>query len=429
MQLNKKIGLAVAGLLLGPTAQAEDWEVDAALLSYSETDSQGQDRVSILEPVLFLTTTYGQDDFASYRFVYDTLTGATPNGAHASSVVQEFPGYTVEPGLTPLDHNFEDQRFAMDYIRGKPLTATSRYTWGASFSVEQDYASAGANFSFMHDLNEKQTTLTLSAAFSYDLVDPVGGMPDPLTPITLTRTSGGKSDDDDEYEDDDDYDDDDEGFFGEGDDKINLDFLVGVTHILNPLTYITASYSLRTSKGYLTDPYKMIPVVNLSGVPVEYLWESRPDSRTRHTLMTEFVTAFGDDSLRMSYRYFWDDWGITTHTVDARYHLDLGKLYLSPHLRFSRQGRADFYRVSLYQGQVMPAHASSDYRLGDMDSTTAGVLLGFRLSPVAEIYLNLERMRQSGDSDPPEAIGDQHNHDLFPDVDMTMITAGMKFKW
>ena len=52
------------------------------------------------------------------------------------------------------------------------------------------------------------------------------------------------------------------------------------------------NYSFSTSSGYLTDPYKLLSVVDpVSGEPVPgsgelalYRFESRPDERTKHSI-------------------------------------------------------------------------------------------------------------------------------------------------
>ena len=52
--------------------------------------------------------------------------------------------------------------------------------------------------------------------------------------------------------------------------------------------------------------------------------------------------------LDLSYRYGTDDWGIDSHTVEARYRLRLGgAAYIEPQLRWYKQGAADFYRLFL----------------------------------------------------------------------------------
>jgi hypothetical protein len=439
MQLNKKLGLAVASLLAASSPHAADWQLDGSVMSYQETDSEGQDRVSVVEPVVILTHQLDTDDFWRYTFAYDSLTGASPNGAHAASVSQEFPNFTVPAGLTPLDPGFSDQRLALGVTRGQPLSRMTRQEVTGNFSIERDYLSVGAGYAYFKDFDNKQTTLTLSTGFSYDLVNPKGGIKQEFGSIFDTTTSPSgrfvstvapfKEDDDD---------DDGEGEGGgenedslfDGKTKVTLEGLVGISHVLNRYTVLSANYSISRSSGYLTDPYKVISVVDEGGLPVDYLWEKRPDTRLRQTVLGSMVTAIGHDSLHLSYRYYWDDWGISTQTVDAKYHLNFSNHFsLIPHVRYSDQSRADFYRLSLQEGEPLPDYASSDYRLADMTTTTAGLKFRYNLADNKGFSLNIERIRQEGTSFPDQAIGDQRLHDLFPTVTMYVVTFGYRTEW
>lgn len=79
-----KAMLASAGcaLLAGlPTqaqaAELDNWDFDTAALIYAEGDS----RVSAFEPVISATRNYDSETKLNLKFAFDTLTGASPNGA------------------------------------------------------------------------------------------------------------------------------------------------------------------------------------------------------------------------------------------------------------------------------------------------------------------------------------------------------------
>ena len=102
-----QMSLAACALLqvTSPTVQAEDneWDVDTAVLLYSEGDG----RVSAFEPAIYAGRDLEDGDRIDLRLVVDALTGASPNGAHASSVAQTFTtpsgkgSYTTKAGDTP----------------------------------------------------------------------------------------------------------------------------------------------------------------------------------------------------------------------------------------------------------------------------------------------------------------------------------------
>ncbi|MCK4674343.1 MAG: DUF3570 domain-containing protein, partial [Gammaproteobacteria bacterium] len=157
MQLNNmklknikgKISLATCSLLqiTSPATQAagSGWDIDAATLFYSEGDG----RVSAFEPAVYAGKELGDDgERIDLRLVVDALTGATPNGSHASSTdVQTFTtpsgnsSYTAEAGETPLDDTFRETRVAVGADWTLPVNRLSRVKLGLNATKEYDYLS------------------------------------------------------------------------------------------------------------------------------------------------------------------------------------------------------------------------------------------------------------------------------------------------
>lgn len=443
MQLNKQLALAAGTLLstVSGVTHSADWLIDSSVLLYSERDSQGQDRVNTVKPVLSITKQNTPDDYVNVKLVYDALTGASPNGGFASSKTQVFTApsggssYSVAPGYTPLDPSFKDTRIALSVNWMTPINRMTRYSAGFNFSTESDYTSASGSYSLLKDFNNKQTTLTVGMAYSYDTVNPQGGFPEPLASLkssnlysmralTLTRASGGNTEE--EYEEE-------EGLnfnLFEGKEKTTWDGIFGVTQVLNRYTLLNINYGISLVSGYQTDPYKFVPIIDSNGYPIDYVNEKRPESRFKQTLKLDGVTAIGKDSLHLSYRYFWDDWGVRSNTFDFKYHLHLGShFYVVPHYRYSHQSQADFYVLSLSSTQQLPSYASSDTRLAEMTTITQGAMLGWKMTMDTTFTLNIEQMKQFGNSHPADAVGDQKNYDMFPTVTATMVTLGVRTRF
>jgi len=410
-----------------------NWEFDSALLYYSE-----KDRVTAVEPVVNARGDLGNDRFINLRFVVDVLSGASANGAVPSDRTQTFSGpsgqksYTVAPNQTPLDPTFEDTRFAASVLWETPTSENVTSFLGANFSTEADYTSIGVSGTFTYDTNNKNTTYTAGVAFSHDTISPEGGAPDPFTEVPTGLTGGGE---------DDEGDDDHEGEGGEsGETKNVTEFLFGITQIISRQTITQINYSIGQSSGYLTDPYKLLTVVDpvtgdlVPGVDpnntYRYLYEKRPDTRTRQSLYWKINHQFTDDVVYLTYRYFWDDWDIKSHTVDLRYRYELGQHhYLQPHVRYYQQTAANFYHYFLVDGEPIPQYASADYRLGDMTTTTIGLLYGAQVGKHSEFNFRAEFMKQSGESHPAEAIGKLRNYDLFPDVEAIILQASYNYNF
>jgi hypothetical protein len=136
-----------------------------------------------------------------------------------------------------------------------------------------------------------------------------------------------------------------------------------------------------------------------------------------------------EDVINVSYRYHTDDWGIDSHTVDLHYRYELGNgQYLQPHLRYYTQSAADFFTTSLVDGQSLPQHASSDYRLGDFETQTIGLKYAMRTGETSEFSVRAELISQT-QNDVTTPIGDQVNYDLTPDLDSYIVQFGYNFRF
>jgi hypothetical protein len=386
------------------------WRTDSSILYYSE-----KDRVTVIEPALFLRKQTGDDSFVNLRIICDTMTGASPNGATPTNTAQTFTGasgggsYTTPAGQTPL-RDFSDQRIAVAAEWEEAGNRLNRSVFGINGSIETDYASFGAGKTWMRDTEDKLTTWTTGLSANLDFVSPDNGAPNGMQLLSAATASSGHGDDHEG------------GVGGDGETKVGVDAIVGVTRVLTRRILTQLNYSVGYTSGYLTDPYKLVSVVDgTTGATLDYRYEKRPDTRLRQNVYWKGVYGFDHDVVNLSYRYYRDDWGMKAHTVDLHYRFELWKgAYLQPHARWSSQTAADFYRHSLANNDPVPANASADYRLGEMVTTTFGIKFGLAVAKNSELSARFEKMTQSGESHPQDAIGIQRNFDLFPTIKTTL---------
>lgn len=421
-----RAGLAAAIGALGLAgAPAQATEVHTGLLGYTEPG-----RVSAMELVADAKHTFADEKVANFRFVYDVLSGPSANGGVPARGAQTFTSpsgrgsYVTEGGATPLDSSFHDTRFAGSAGVTLPWGRLTSATLGLYGSTEHDYTSLGANASLTREFNRKNTTVTLRAARFEDTVNPEGGAPTPLSAMQPATGGGG----DDKLG----ADKDDDGGDGESRDKSVTDLGLSVTQVLDRSTLVSLAYTNSRVAGYQTDPYKLLTVVDpVTGAPRAgdaYLFESRPDRRLKHAVAAELLRHLGRDVLTLSYRYFDDDWGVTSHTGELTYRLNFAeRQHLQPNVRWYRQTAADFYRRWLADGEALPQHASADYRLGDMTAMTYGLKYGRTLRGGNELSLRVEYYAQTGESHPADAFGDLRDFDLFPTVDAWIVNVGYTF--
>jgi hypothetical protein len=422
MKIREKLALASCALLqpAAGNAAGESWQVDSELLVYSESDG----RVSILEPVANLGRNFEDESSLNVKVVIDAMTGATPNGAHASSSAQTFTRpsgsgeYTVAPGAIPLDDTFHDTRIALsaDWIR-PVIDDSTRVALGANVSSEFDYFSLGASATLLRDFNGRNTTLSAGLGVNSDTITPKGGIPDPLKNMTMAGTPTNR--------------------IGDSDTKTTVDLLLGLTQVIDRRTIMQLNYTLGKVDGYQNDPYKIVPVIDpVTGLPIAqsgndlpYLYENRPDTRSRQALFWQAVHHLNEDVVRVSWRHYWDDWGIDSDTVELKYRYVLGAHdYIQPRLRYYKQSAADFYAHSLHHGDPLPQYVSADYRQGEFDSITAGFRYGHATDANGEITVRLDLMQQNSKV-VGTLVGDQLSQDVAPDLTAVIASVGYSVRW
>jgi hypothetical protein len=411
------LGQAVPGEVVAQ--ELMPWDIDTSLLIYSESDGRVEDtsingraRKEIRE-----------EKFLNLTLAIDSLTGASPSGAVPAGTVQTFTSpsgnsqYTVAPGEPALDTSFHDQRTALGANWEMPLARLNLLSVGASFSSEFDYEHAGINAQLAHDFNNRNTTLSFGVALANDTISAVGGSPLPLAPMLGLGDNRNKSGDQS---------------------KDVTDFLLGLTQVVNRHTIVQLNYSLSQSDGYLTDPYKLLSVVDpVTGNPVAgpagggqylYLFESRPGTRDKQSLYGLVKRDFNGDVLEASYRYMTDDWNVDSHTLELHYRWNFGtSRYFQPHVRFYQQTAAEFYRTVLFNGAPLPTYATADYRLAEFDGLTVGVKYGQATANGGEWSTRVEYYTQTGNASPGSAVGALAAYDLYPGLDALIAQFTYKF--
>ncbi|MEL0586682.1 MAG: DUF3570 domain-containing protein [Candidatus Thiodiazotropha sp. (ex. Lucinoma kazani)] len=398
-------------------AEEGDWDFDSAILYYSEVD-----RVSAIEPVITAKRDFGDEKSLNLKLVIDVLTGASANGATPSDQPQTFTrpsgkgSYTESADETPLDDTFKDTRVAFSTQWDQPLNSDYKTSLGANFSTEYDYLSLSLNGSLTRDFNKRNTSVSAGLSVANDTISPEGDLPIGFSSMAIDR---GQASFDSEFNANRD---------GGDDTKTTVDLIFGVTQVISQQTIMQLSYSISDSSGYLTDPFKIVSVVGSDGRPVDYRYEKRPDSRNKQSIYWQTKHHFTQDVLDVSYRLFWDDWDITSHTIDLRYRWMFdSKRYLEPHFRYYSQSEADFYHRFLREGETLPEFSSADYRLGELNGITLGLKYGMKLANEQEMSLRLEYYLQSGDNPEGDAPGILSDMELFPDVEAIIVQFSYNF--
>jgi hypothetical protein len=404
--------------------------VDSAVLYYKENGG----RVTAIEPMISIMHTAKNGNVLSAKLTYDSLSGASPNGATPWSAAQTFVvpieeadgatgasgtvvlnpltgkyerRYTIAPNTLPTDDAFRDRRAAFDLGFSTAIGENTKLNVGANGSKEKDFLSVAGRIGVSHDLNNKATTLSLGVNFEHDKIDPFHHIPTGLKPMSGVAPAL------------------------KSDSRNVLSVVAGVTQILKPNWLVQLNYSFGSGKGYQTDPYRFVSVLNpATGAPLQYLYEARPDFRTRHSVYAATKIAFGSFVTDLSARYYHDSWGIDSITLEGSEHIPIGrKFYVEPSVRYYKQSKADFFTYFLPSGSALPSYASADSRLDSFSALSFGGTAGFQLTPKIELYVNGEMYNASKSGSFGTLPSDLATQQLFGGADSVSGLVGLKFKF
>lgn len=208
------------------------------------------------------------------------------------------------------------------------------------YSIEHDYRSHGGTLTYTHELADNNTALGLRLLAATDAIGRAG----------------------------------DPGF----DETLNT-YGVRATYyqVLTRAAWAQLIYELQQLDGYQASPYRNVGFGG-SGFGCQgsslCLPESVPNTRSRHAFAVEGQHAIGDFfSLGGSYRYYVDDWGLDSHTVETRlaWTPSRGTLLALRHRIYAQSG-ADFYQP-VYDSVPEGGLFSRDRELSKLQANRLGI--------------------------------------------------------
>jgi hypothetical protein len=210
---------------------------------------------------------------------------------------------------------------AIHDVRTEPWIDVSR-TFGRTkisagyvYSRERDYVSNGGGIALQRGFWDNDTTLALSYRLS---LDDVGRAGDANFSRSLAVQAFGAS----------------------------------WSQVVTPLLLLQLSYELGYGVGFFASPYRFVPVFATTGAsPTTWVPETDPERRLRQlVVLTASRHLFADSAIQADYRFYADDWGMTSHTIEARYLVNLPHgVELRLRERFYVQSKADFYQETYSQ--------------------------------------------------------------------------------
>ncbi len=146
-----------------------------------------------------------------------------------------------------------------------------------------------------------------------------------------------------------------------------------LSQILSPTTILRVGGDGMRNHGYLSDPYRKVahpradnPLLN------DTLAERHPTMRFRQAAwgeLSQYLTRM-EASVVLNYRYYWDDWGVKSHTASLKLNKYITPDWIfSPEYRYYEQTAANF---GDYAAGDSKAYDAADYKLQAFSSNNVG---------------------------------------------------------
>lgn len=202
-------------------------------------------------------------------------------------------------------------------------------------------------------------------------------------------------------------------------------FNLGLSQVLNKNALLQFSANYTNQNGYLSNPYKFVyvrgeitgeeyyqlsqasksGVINwndisrLEIVGMELFRESRPDMRNLFSFSSQLNQYLPelDAALHMDYRFYVDDWGINSHTVEMKWYQQLPwGLTVTPGLRYYSQSEADFF-APYFLAPRADGYYSSDFRLSGYGALSGGLTISKQFNRGIRLELGMDYYSHQGD--------------------------------
>lgn len=340
-------GLAALAAITPLRAAAENApEKTTIAIKYGTySDSQpGWDRIKVEAPQVYVQAPIAGEWSIEGSWVGDSVSGASPRN------------HTQQSGASHMS----DYRNAGD-LKVTRYMARAAVSASVAYSNEHDYTSSALGLDARWSSDDNNRTWTVGYGTSSDRID--------------NTHSGGSVVDQH---------------------KRTHEFMGGVTQVLTPTDIGQFNLTRGIGNGFYDDPYKN--------------YEKRPDHRNTWIALARWnhYLAQFDASVRSSYRYYSDTFGVQSHTAGVEWVQPAGRWTFTPGARYYTQSAASFYfdPVLDAQGQYdqfgtliraagLQGDKSADQRLAAFGAVTLSMKVSYAFRPDTVADVKFETYRQT----------------------------------
>jgi hypothetical protein len=154
------------------------------------------------------------------------------------------------------------------------------------------------------------------------------------------------------------------------------------TRVLSPTTLLRVGVEYNVVSGLQHNPYRN---VYAGGGPVA---ERHPDQRERRDVFLKLNQYLSNrSSVKLGYRLYNDDWGITSHEVGPTLSQYVSRgASVRWSYRWYTQTSASFYRAEYASPDGIDGYRSGDYRMSALSSHLFGAALDLDLDALAKVH-------------------------------------------
>lgn len=226
--------------------------------------------------------------------------------------------------------------------------SNTAYSLAAGFSNEYDYNSFSVGGSFTFSSKDKNRHLSMSTMNFFDFVKLI-------YPVELRRS----------------------GKLLKDDQRRTYSLSLNYSHVVNKKLQLAVMSDFVYQKGLLSTPFNRIYFKDSGSVDVERL----PDNRFKLPMGIRLNYFLSDEIItRMHYRYYYDTFGITSHTLNLETPIRISQTWaVIPFIRYHDQSEADYF-APFAEHSIDDTYYTSDYDLSGFSSYKAGA--GIRYYPI-----------------------------------------------
>ena len=349
MQIIKSFFIGL--MLLVPFLKAQASNLKDSVSIGVNTYSDNGD-VQVYSPTFSLMKTLSKNFLVGFKMRVDAIAAASIRNGGNPVVADAVAGASGEA------EGFDDKRYAPTFLVAYE-DANNAASGGVYYSTENDYSGISIFGNYVRQFNEQNTAVGIGFSQSSDTWSPVFDR-------NLPR-----------------------------DDRKERKIDISINQLLSPTSSIQFVYSNMYSEGFLSSPYHYLLQKDFGR------FENYKDTRVGHAVALKGVVMLNDEnSMNYSYRYYMDDWDISSHTISSEWLKDFSDTVTSGlRVRYYSQTGASFAKeIGTYK--KTDEYFAIDYRMSAFDSYDIGIPLIYRPSVMSDFRVTASvDLYQTSDND------------------------------